>query len=128
LKCSDALSICMGVLVRLQLFATGRLIRWMGQPVALAALPVTAGLTMAAIALQPVPATVALAEVVRKVVAYGVARPSREILFTVVSREDKYKSKVRLGDRIPCIAAKRDPYVLLCVPVGLCCILFAGYS
>lgn len=34
-------------------------------------------------------------EVVRKVVSYGVSRPCREILFTVVSRQEKYRAKVR---------------------------------
>lgn len=42
-----------------------------------------------------------------QVVAYGVARPAREVLFTVVSREEKYKAKIvidtlvqRMGDAL----------------------------
>jgi AAA family ATP:ADP antiporter len=39
---------------------------------------------------------VALAEVLRKVLAYSLARPARESLFTVVSREEKYRAKIFL--------------------------------
>jgi hypothetical protein len=31
---------------------------------------------------------------VLQVVAYGIARPARELLFTVVSRDQKYRAKV----------------------------------
>ncbi len=31
-----------------------------------------------------------------QVVAYGVARPAREMLFTVVPRREKYRAKVHL--------------------------------
>ena len=30
-----------------------------------------------------------------QVVAYGIARPAREVLFTVVSRDEKYRAKVQ---------------------------------
>jgi hypothetical protein len=46
---------------------TGRLLRGLSASAALAALPLTAGLLMGAIALSPTPATVAAAEVLRKV-------------------------------------------------------------
>ena len=36
-------------------------------------------------------------EVVRKVVAYALSRPCREVLFTVVSRREKYTAKVGRG-------------------------------
>ncbi len=46
-----------------------------------------------------------MGEVVRKLLGYSLVRPAREVLFTVVSREEKYKAKVtidavvqRLGD------------------------------
>lgn len=48
---------------------------------------------------------VAVSETIRKVVNYVVTRPGRELLFTVVSQDEKYKAKVcidvivqRLGD------------------------------
>lgn len=51
----------------MQVLFTGRLLRSLGAHVALAALPLTAGALMALIALNPSPATVAGAEVLRKV-------------------------------------------------------------
>ena len=50
---------------------------------------------------------VALGEVIRKLLGYVLVRPAREVLFTVVSREEKYKAKLtidavvqRLGDTL----------------------------
>ena len=51
----------------MQVLFTGRLLRGVSASAALAALPLTAGLLMGAIALSPTPATVAGAEVLRKV-------------------------------------------------------------
>jgi AAA family ATP:ADP antiporter len=86
-------------------------IRHLGLPLALAALPATAGLLMAGIAARPSPAAVAFGEVLRKVLAYALARPARESLFTVVSREEKYRAKIfmdtvvqRVGDTIAAAA------------------------
>jgi AAA family ATP:ADP antiporter len=44
-------------------------------------------------ALSPVPATVALAQGLRRAIEFSVVRPAREVLWTVVSREEKYKAK-----------------------------------
>jgi AAA family ATP:ADP antiporter len=44
-------------------------------------------------ALAPVPASVALAQGLRRAVEFGIVRPAREVLWTVVSREEKYKAK-----------------------------------
>ncbi|CAI6007246.1 unnamed protein product [Closterium sp. NIES-64] len=88
-----------------QLTLTGRLLTTFGVAAALAASPVAALIGMAAIAWHPTPLVVAGSEALRKVVTYVLTRPSREILFTVVTREEKYKAKVtidtvvqRLGD------------------------------
>jgi hypothetical protein len=51
----------------MQVLFTGRLLRSLSASASLAALPLTAGLLMGAIALSPTPATVAGAEVLRKV-------------------------------------------------------------
>ena len=50
---------------------TGRLLRGLSASASLAALPLTGGLLMGAIALSPTPATVAGAEVLRKVGKLG---------------------------------------------------------
>lgn len=60
---------------------------------------------MVAIGLHPTPTTVAITEAARKLLNYTLTRPGREMLFTVVTQEEKYKAKVtidtvvqRLGD------------------------------
>ena len=53
------------------MLVTGRLLRGLSASASLAALPLIAGLLMGAIALSPTPATVAGAEVLRKVGTLG---------------------------------------------------------
>ncbi len=55
----------------IQVLFTGRLLRGLSASASLAALPLTAGLLLGVIALSPTPATVAGAEVLRKVSQYG---------------------------------------------------------
>ncbi|XP_044507355.1 uncharacterized protein LOC123226878 isoform X2 [Mangifera indica] len=88
-----------------QLTLTGRILSIAGVTVAICAAPFVAFLNMIAIAIWPTWVAVAASETVRKVVTYVVTRPGRELLFTVVSQEEKYKAKVcidvivqRLGD------------------------------
>ena len=42
---------------------------------------------------MPTAAVVIVYQVLRRAANYGVARPAREMLFTVVGREEKYKAK-----------------------------------
>lgn len=60
---------------------------------------------MVALAVWPTWVAVAVTETIRKVTTYVLTRPGRELLFTVVSQDEKYKAKVcidvivqRLGD------------------------------
>ncbi|MEJ5057068.1 MULTISPECIES: NTP/NDP exchange transporter [unclassified Pseudomonas] len=76
-----------------QLLLTAPLIRWVGIGGALAALPLATIMAFAAMALAPVPTTVALAQGLRRAVEFAIVRPAREVLWTVVSREEKYKAK-----------------------------------
>ena len=76
-----------------QLFLTGRLLVAFGLGPALCLLPqITAG-GFYALAVSPVPATLFLVQVVRRGAEYGIVKPAREALFTVVSREEKYSAK-----------------------------------
>ena len=91
----------------LQLVATGPLLRVLGVALSLAILPALSVLGFAALGLAPVIATVVAFQVVRRTGNFAVARPTREVLFTVVAREDKYKTKsfidtvvYRLGDQV----------------------------
>ncbi|MDB5878310.1 MAG: transporter [Variovorax sp.] len=77
----------------LQVFVTGRLIRRFGIGTALVVLPVASALAFAAVALSPAVMVLASAQALRRAFDYAVARPAREVLFTVVTREAKYKAK-----------------------------------
>jgi AAA family ATP:ADP antiporter len=81
-----------------QAFLTGRLIRWFGLAVTLALLPAISILGFAALGasgwgLVPALGTVVVFSVVRRATNFAITNPSMEALFTVVSREDKYKAK-----------------------------------
>ena len=76
-----------------QLLLTAPLIRLVGIGGALVALPLATVLAFAAMAAAPVPTTVALAQALRRAVEFAVVRPAREVIWTVVSREEKYKAK-----------------------------------
>ncbi|XP_010253144.1 PREDICTED: uncharacterized protein LOC104594525 isoform X2 [Nelumbo nucifera] len=88
-----------------QLTLTGRILTIAGVTIALCSAPFVALSNMLAIVIWPTWTAVAISETMRKVVTYVVTRPGRELLFTVVSQEEKYKAKVcidvivqRLGD------------------------------
>uniref|UniRef100_A0A0E0MIV3 ADP,ATP carrier protein n=1 Tax=Oryza punctata TaxID=4537 RepID=A0A0E0MIV3_ORYPU len=88
-----------------QLTLTGRILTIAGVTVAICASPFIATLNMVALALWPTWVAVAVTETIRKVTTYVLTRPGRELLFTVVSQDEKYKAKVcidvvvqRLGD------------------------------
>lgn len=76
-----------------QLFFTGRLLRWLGVGVVLAVLPTASVLGFAALATVPIFAVFAAFQVLRRAGEYALARPSREVLYTVLNRSDKYKAK-----------------------------------
>ncbi|KAK1441426.1 hypothetical protein QVD17_07310 [Tagetes erecta] len=77
-----------------QLTLTGRILTVAGITTALCSAPFIASMNSVAIAVWPTYVAVAISETVRKVVYYVVTRPGRELLFTVVSQDEKYKAKV----------------------------------
>lgn len=91
----------------LQLFLTGRIVVTLGVALALAILPVLTMGGFAALALSPTLGVIAVFQVIRRGVEYAVTRPAREVIYTVVSREDRFKTKgfidtfvYRLGDQV----------------------------
>ena len=76
-----------------QLFFTGRIIGWLGVGVTLAVLPVVTLFGFGALALVPAVSTLVIFQVMRRSSDYAIARPTREVLYTVVTREDRYKAK-----------------------------------
>ncbi|XP_021654783.1 uncharacterized protein LOC110652183 isoform X3 [Hevea brasiliensis] len=79
-----------------QLTLTGRILTIAGVTTAICSAPVVAFLNLVAVAVWPTWIAFAICETLRKVVTYVVTRPGRELLFTVVSEEEKYKAKVCL--------------------------------
>ncbi|MBN9590482.1 MAG: hypothetical protein BGN85_09330 [Alphaproteobacteria bacterium 64-11] len=79
--------------VLIQLFGTGRFIRRFGVTAGLLANPVIMLLAFLAVAFSPVLLVLGSVQVLRRVSEYAVAKPSRDMLFTVVDQQAKYKAK-----------------------------------
>ena len=90
-----------------QLFLTGRVLRTIGVALTLAMLPALSILGFGTLAITPTIAVLVVYQVLRRAGNFAFARPTRELLFTVVPREDKYKAKsfidtviYRTGDQV----------------------------
>ncbi|MGQ0810345.1 MAG: NTP/NDP exchange transporter [Nitrospiraceae bacterium] len=82
-----------GLSLVVQMFVTNRLIARWGLGSALLFLPAASTLGFVMIGVTQTLAAFILFTVVRRVGEYAVSKPAREVLFTVVSREEKYKAK-----------------------------------
>ncbi len=76
-----------------QIVMAGRLIRGFGLPATLCVLPVAMTAALVYLAGTPTLLGVVAVQVMQRTLAYGLAEPAKAVLFTVVSREDKYKTK-----------------------------------
>ena len=74
-------------------FATGRIATRFGLPFTLASVPVLMVAGMLVLATMPVVAVVVAVQVIRRMGTYAVSRPAREMLFTAVDRETRFKAK-----------------------------------
>ncbi len=90
-----------------QSFATAPLLRLIGVALTLALIPALSVLGFGALAAAPSIVAIVAFQVLRRAGNYAIARPTRELLFTVVSREDRYKAKnfidtfvYRAGDQV----------------------------
>jgi len=79
--------------VLVQVLLTSRLLTRLGVARTLALMPVVSALGFALLALTPVLAVLAGFQVLRRAGEYAITRPAREMLYTVVDRETKYKAK-----------------------------------
>jgi AAA family ATP:ADP antiporter len=77
----------------LQALVTGQLMKRLGVHVTLALLPVTVALGFVGLAITASLTTLIMVQAAYSAVQRSITRPARETLFTVVPREDKYKSK-----------------------------------
>jgi AAA family ATP:ADP antiporter len=117
-----------------QLFFTGRILVVLGVALALGFLPVLTAVGFGALAFAPTLSAIAVFQVVRRASDYAIARPTREVLFTVVAREDRYKAKsfidtfvYRLGDQLGAwgvaglrwLGAGAGELALVAIPIAL---------
>ncbi len=76
-----------------QVLVTGKLIRRFGAGPAAAFLPLVFALGFLALALTPMLWVVIAFQATQRAANFAISNPAREILFTVVEREEKYKAK-----------------------------------
>jgi len=74
-------------------FVTGRIVTRLGMQTALALMPGLITVGVLALVAAPTLAILAAFQVLRRVGNYAVTRPSREMLFTLVDRETRFKAK-----------------------------------
>lgn len=86
-------AIVQGLAILSQLFITGRIAQRLGVGVLLVTVPLVVAVGFLWLAFAPVFAVLAVVMVVRRAGEYALARPGREMLFTVVPVEAKYKAK-----------------------------------
>jgi AAA family ATP:ADP antiporter len=96
-----------GLTLLCQLFATGRIMRRFGVTAALVFLPAMCVAGFIILGSSPTLASIALFQVGRRVSNYAVTRPGREVLYTVLPRDQRYKAKnlvdtviYRVGDQV----------------------------
>ena len=89
-----SVDLAVGVLtLAVQFFATGKLIARFGIGAALALLPVVFAAGFAGLAAAPTLAVVVVFQALQRTANFAIANPAREMLFTVLAREEKYKAK-----------------------------------
>jgi AAA family ATP:ADP antiporter len=89
-----SLDLSVGVItLLLQWLITGRLMTRLGTALALALQPVVFALGFGLVAVSPILMAVLAVQVIQRVAGFAFSNPARQVLFTVVSRDDKYKAK-----------------------------------
>jgi ATP:ADP antiporter, AAA family len=76
-----------------QVFATGRLLKRFGTGATAGALPAVYVAGFAALAFSPTLMVVIVVQVAQRWMNFAIANPARQVFFTVVEREEKYKAK-----------------------------------
>ncbi|MFC7336458.1 NTP/NDP exchange transporter [Haloferula chungangensis] len=84
---TNSLTIIIGI------FATNRIAKRFGMPTALSMIPFIVALLILLLSMNPAIMLVLLLQVLRRSGNYAITRPAREILFTAVDREARFKTK-----------------------------------
>ena len=79
--------------ISIGLFATGRIVGKFGMPVTIAMVPVMVCIGLLILAISPLLGVVMILQIIRRAGNYGMTRPAREMLFTLVDRETRFKAK-----------------------------------
>ena len=123
--------------------ATARIVARLGLGSALALVPTLTAAGLAVAAAVPTFAVLASFQALRRAASYAVERPAREVLYTVVTREERYKSKAfvetvvyRAGDAgsawiargLAAAGAGVSGSLLLAIPVGLAGVAIAAWQ
>ena len=74
-------------------FLTGRIVSKVGMPTALALMPFLVGAGLLILAFAPMLTVLLALQVFRRGGNYGLTRPAREMLYTKVTREERFKAK-----------------------------------
>jgi ATP:ADP antiporter, AAA family len=77
----------------IQVFLTGRLIKWLGPAWTLALVPLLLAAGFLLLSITPTLAILIVVQIIRRAGNYAVMRPAREMLYVVLRREEKYKAK-----------------------------------
>jgi AAA family ATP:ADP antiporter len=93
----------------------------------LSAMPVLVGLSFVALALFPVASVFLATQVLRRAADYGLAKPPREMLFTVLNPESKFKSKSLIDTAMQRGADVLGQWLYLFVaPIGIVGLAWVG--
>src|ERR1700745_2144076 len=80
-----------------QVFATATFLKRFGTGIAAAALPAIYVVGFSALAIAPGLSVVVALQVVQRWMNFAISNPARQVFFTVVGREEKYKAKNLIG-------------------------------
>ena len=116
-----------------QILVTGQLLKRFGTGVTAGALPAVYVVGFTALFLAPTLAVVLVVQVVQRWMNFAVANPARQVFFTVVAREEKYKAKNLIDvviyrgsdalygwvfDSFQALGLKLGPIALVALPVA----------
>jgi len=79
--------------ILIAVFATGRMAKYLGMPFTLGSIPVLIAVGLMVLAAAPLVGVVIALQIIRRAGDYAISRPAREMLFTAVDRETRFKAK-----------------------------------
>jgi AAA family ATP:ADP antiporter len=82
-----------GITLTLQLTVAGLTLSRLGLGIGLSILPLVTLGGLSWLAVSPTLVAIGVLQVLRRAANYAISRPAREVLYTVVSRDEKYKTK-----------------------------------